>query len=87
MNQTPRLFADVVTRELEEELVLYDPRSDRLALLNRGAAEVVALCDGSHTVGDIASELARRFDLRPAGLRTHVEATLRELALNGFLES
>lgn len=55
---------DVSAYPLDDELVLYEPRSGEAYLLNPTGARVWALCDGSRGTGAIARELAGAFGLR-----------------------
>lgn len=68
--------------EVEEEVVLYDPRSDSAHVLNPTAAIVWWLCDGDHKVRDIARELGDLYDKEPDSVRPDVEEIVE-----GFLKS
>jgi hypothetical protein len=58
----PRGRDDVVFRQLDEEWVVFDPRSDRLHALNLTAALVWTHCTGELDVGEIAAEVGGAFD-------------------------
>jgi coenzyme PQQ synthesis protein D (PqqD) len=45
-------------RALPDELVLYDPETDKAYLLNRSAAAIWDLCDGERSMPELAAELA-----------------------------
>lgn len=47
----------LVVRELPEETLVYDLKTDRAHCLNPVAARVWRLCDGKRTVGEVASQL------------------------------
>jgi hypothetical protein len=51
----------VIERELEGELVLHDPDTERTVLLNPVSAAIWDLCDGEHTVEEIARCVAEHF--------------------------
>lgn len=57
----PICRATIAGYPLDDEHVLYDPRSGRVYLLNQTAAYVWALCDGARTIGEIATDLAGCF--------------------------
>jgi hypothetical protein len=43
------------------ELLLYDPKSDQVHILNETAMQVWEMCDGQHEELEIAAELGRRY--------------------------
>jgi len=49
---------DVSSQTLDDELILYDPDLGRAHVLNRTAAQVWSLCDGTRSVEAIARQLA-----------------------------
>src|SRR5215211_9185913 len=54
----PVVRRDLLIREIEGEFVLYDNRSRSAHRLNRSAAQVWSLCDGSRSTAVIAASLA-----------------------------
>jgi Coenzyme PQQ synthesis protein D (PqqD) len=66
--------ADLVVRELPDELLVYDLQRDKAHCLNRSAAFVWKQCNGRRTVGDVARALAKE-------LRTPVDEQTVWLAL------
>jgi pyrroloquinoline quinone biosynthesis protein D len=55
-------------------------------VLTAEAAEVLALCDGARTLGDITSELAARYpDADAETVATDVRDLLERLAARGFI--
>jgi pyrroloquinoline quinone biosynthesis protein D len=66
------------------EHVLVHP--ERGLVLNNQAAELVALCDGTHTVAAIAERLAVRLSQRPAAdVLRQVRLFLNDLATRGLV--
>src|SRR5579871_547000 len=59
----PARRADVTETDLDDELILYDPRSGATHALNLSAALVWELCDGSATLEEVAGELAAGFSI------------------------
>lgn len=60
-HERPRARDDVVFRALDDEWVLYDPRADRLHVLNLTAALVWAYCGGEQDVSGIADAVGSAF--------------------------
>ena len=65
MNQSPRRYLpaarrdEIVTREVDGELLIYDRARDKAHCLNETAAAIWKCCDGRTTARDIAESLAR----------------------------
>ena len=78
----PERAPNVNEYEVEEEVVLYDPRTDSAHVLNPTAAIVWWLCDGDHKVKDIARELGDLYDKEPDSVRPDVDEIIE-----GFLSS
>lgn len=67
----------LIEHEVEEELVLYDPRTDGTHVLNGTAAVVWFLTDGKRTVADVESELADLYGLDREDVATDVSNVLQ----------
>jgi hypothetical protein len=76
---------DLLVEEVEDELVIYDKRSDSGHRLNRTAAIVWRHCDGERDVEDLAAVLAKELgeDLADEDL---VRIALDQLAENDLIE-
>ena len=76
----PRLPRGVRLREdkVRERWVLLAP--ERVVKVNPIAVEILKLCDGSRTLGEIVTGLAERFKADPARVGTDVRALLASLA-------
>lgn len=72
----PRQQESISEYEVGDEVILYDPRSDNVHVLNGTAAVVWWLCDGEHTVEQIAGELAGLYELTPAKVIGDVQSAL-----------
>jgi hypothetical protein len=65
MNQSPRRYLpaarreEIITREVDGELLIYDRVRDKAHCLNETAAAIWKRCDGRTTARDIAESLAR----------------------------
>lgn len=78
--------ADSVTLlELDGELSLFDTRTGTAMVLNRTAADVLALADGRTTVGEIIDTLAGAYAVAAEEIGPGVRAVLGELARSGVL--
>jgi PqqD family protein of HPr-rel-A system len=83
----PIARSDVRVEELDDELVLYDPRNGRAYVLNSTAALIWQLCDGSLSRQALADEIKQEFGLEDADVLTDVEAYLSQLEGAGLLAS
>jgi hypothetical protein len=54
---TPRASEGLVEEVVDDQLILYDSRADRVHILNLTAAAVFDLCDGRTPVEEIVQEL------------------------------
>jgi hypothetical protein len=53
MNTAPQKRADLVIKELGDELMLYDEINEKIHVLNHTAYLIWSFCDGCHTLKDI----------------------------------
>jgi Coenzyme PQQ synthesis protein D (PqqD) len=72
-------------RALPDELVLYDPKTDKAYLLNRSAAAIWDLCDGERSLPELAAELAGGA-VSGEGLLQEVASAIERLCAEGLLE-
>jgi hypothetical protein len=70
-----------------DDLVLYEQESNRTFALNRSAAAIWELCDGTRTANEIACELERALGTDERTLRDDVRSGILELYRLGLLES
>jgi PqqD family protein of HPr-rel-A system len=78
-SRRPLRRGDVSSFPLDQELVVFDSVSGEAFLLNPTAAAVWALCDGEHTLAEIASELASAYGLGYQDTLSDVHELLRRL--------
>jgi len=57
MKYHPRRRMDIVAREMQAEILLYDSKQDSTHLLNPTAAAIWEMCDGTRTPEEIAKEI------------------------------
>ena len=70
----------VIEREVEDDLVLYDPPRDSVHVLNSTGAVVWWLIDGERAQEDITAQLARLFGKAPAEVASDVDDILSDLS-------
>jgi len=81
----PLARADLLTEEVEDEMLVYDEEHDLACRLNRTAAVTWRACDGERSVSDLVGVLAEEVgDLADEDL---VLVTLDSLAEQGLIES
>ncbi|HXV85396.1 MAG TPA: PqqD family protein, partial [Gemmatimonadales bacterium] len=84
----PRVRADVVFRQLDDQWVVYDPSRDRLHALNLTAALVWTHCTGEHTAQVIAEVVGSSFTPPRPGreILPDILASLDRFRAEGLLE-
>src|SRR5437868_13000633 len=75
----------ISTYPIDDELVIFDPRSGEAHVLNRTGAFVWSLCDGKRDVNAIAAEVADAYRLDDALARTDTEELLVSLVGAGLI--
>lgn len=81
----PKRRDGLIERELPEELILYDPETDRAFLLNRTSAAVWDLCDGHNAAQQIGDELTRCFGGPAENVVGDVTTTIERLRRDRLL--
>lgn len=74
-----------VVRQQEEGFLLYNPRTDELHLLPATAFFAYRLCDGLHSIGEVAAELAAATGADESEARKRVRGFLISLVDRGLL--
>ena len=85
--QTPKRREGLIERELQEELMLYDPETDRAFLLNRTSAAIWDLCDGQNTAQEISEQLTTCFSAPAEKVAEDVRATIERFHRDRLLDS
>jgi hypothetical protein len=78
---------DIIARQMQEEILLYDSKKDSTHLLNPTAAAIWEMCDGTRTPEEIAKEILQVLSADRKTVRTDVERIIREFSENGLLRS
>ncbi len=86
MTGQPKLRDDLLSREVDDELLLYDAKSGEVHVLNPTAAAIAELCDGNTTVSAIADEILSVLSADPAAVRADVARIIGELLEKDLVE-
>ena len=81
----PSVIDGLDVNEVKDGLIVYEETSDRVHYLNGTASIVFSLCDGQHSVDEIASVLATAYELDAPPDAT-VEECLAALEKEGLLK-
>jgi hypothetical protein len=81
----PQRREDLHERALPDELVLYDPATDKAYLLNRSAAAVWDLCDGKIPAEAMVQDLASCFGRSLKEVRRDVQSILGRFQADSLL--
>jgi Coenzyme PQQ synthesis protein D (PqqD) len=82
----PLRLGSVSYYDLEDEVLLYSSRSERVFSLNSSAKAIWELCDGSHTIIEIGQELGQRVGCSGDELLSDIMNALREFREHGLLK-
>jgi hypothetical protein len=88
MPDCPKARDDVVFRQLDDEWVLFDPRDNKMHVLNLTASLVWTHCSGSLTLGEIAAEVREAFTASESAdvVERDVEGVVSDFARAGLLQ-
>ena len=79
-------LADTVRlQQLDDELTVFDTRTGTAVALNRTAADILVLADGTATVTDVVAVLARNYAVEPAAIADEVARVVQDLTAAGIL--
>lgn len=81
----PRAQQGLITRDVDEGLLVHDERAGKVHLLNRTAGRVLRLCDGTHAAAEIAGTLACEGGIAFERASFDVDAVLANFARLGLL--
>jgi hypothetical protein len=83
--EKPKIVEDLVLREVADEMAVYDSRTGEFHFINPTGSVIFHLCDGTHTVVDMAREISIRFKKGPAALEKEIREFLGSLSQKGLL--
>lgn len=81
----PLAVPGLLSREIDDELVLVDPRDGEAYLLNPMGASILDLCDGRTPLASIVAEIASTLGTPEAEVAPEVEKFVGDLAARGLL--
>lgn len=71
--------------EIDGRISVYNPSTEKVAVLNETASDIWRLADGAHTVEELTGLLASSYGVSPEGIRVEVEAVVAQLRDQGFI--
>lgn len=71
--------------EIDGRISVFNPRTEKVAVLNETASDIWRLADGAHTVAELTGLLASSYGVAPEGIRDEVEAVVAQLRDQGFI--
>lgn len=77
----------ILETEIEAEISLYDPKNERVTVLNETASDVWRLVDGERNVDEITELIASSYGLAPIDVATDVAAAIERFAEAGLIEN
>ena len=78
---------NVLETEVDGDISLYDPESERVTVLNSSASDVWRLADGEHTFDEIVALLATAYGIDEDMIRQDVRQTVDEFVDARLIES
>ncbi len=78
-------LAHILETEVGGDISLYDPKHERVLVLNGSASDVWLLCDGEQTVDRIVELLATAYGRAQNEIRPDIEATIRQFIQEAFI--
>ena len=85
LDSVPQRSPTVVSRLLDQEMVLVHPLQGKVRVLNSVGARVWELADGQHTLNDIIQTIATEYQVDTARVEVEVPAFCEELAQRGVM--
>jgi hypothetical protein len=82
----PRQEASISEYEVQDDIVLFEPRGASAHVLNGTAAVVWRLCDGEHGSEDIAATLAGLYGREPSSVLADVRSALAAFRDAGLIQ-
>lgn len=82
---SPRRVGRVAQHEIDGEIVLYDPKRNRVHTLNPTAAVIWQLCDGSRTIDQLADDMAILYGMDLSLIKRDLSQVLREFETSHLL--
>ena len=75
----------IIETEVKGDLSLYDPKQERVLVLNGTASDVWLLCDGEQSFIQIVDLIAAAYGVAADSVRDDIAATVTQFVEEGFL--
>lgn len=87
MNRTQTFVVpdNVISRQIDDEVILVNLATDRIFSLNSTGARLWEIVSTGSTAGEVRSEMLAVYDVEPEQLDREIDALLRQLMDEGFL--
>ncbi len=82
----PRKKDNLEIKEVEEDLILYDPLKDAVFLLNNTAKIMLEMCDGNFTVLEMVDIISETLNLDRRKVLEDLKKSLNELRKKDIVE-
>lgn len=87
MVKCPVRRSDLLYREVANEVVVLDRRSEKIHHLNGSAAHIWKRCDGSHSLPEIGRSFTQEYGIPFSVAEADVTRTVSDFAALGLLEA
>lgn len=85
MDYYPTPAPGVLVEEIDEDICLYRADIDEVLTLNRSAADIWRLADGTRTEAEVLDRLAETYHVTTADLNADVSSVITDLVERGYL--
>ncbi|MEW6380290.1 MAG: PqqD family protein [bacterium] len=87
---TPCRKDSIEARDLDGEAILYNPDTKHVHILNKAALQVWQMCDGQHSIRDMAVAIAEMYSLSPgeregARVEQDIQRIIDDFAAQGMI--
>lgn len=86
MDDKPKRKDSLVLEEMDDDIMLADFTGSQIHTLNPTAAAIWEMCDGEHTLEQIAGELADHYGIGVEAVLQDVEKVVGDFSEKGLLE-
>ena len=82
----PQRLPDFRLETMDNELLLFNPKTTHVIYMNNSASVIWQLCDGDRTTGEIVALLSDTYPEAAASMKKDVEETIDLLVTNSALK-
>jgi hypothetical protein len=82
----PKKRSNLIEREVDSEMVVFDPQNEKIHQLNTAASYIWNLCDGATSISGIAEMLSCTFDVSQKRAQRDVENIILDLKRSCLVE-